>query len=79
MLIYSSRISQVQGSNEPTLVTLQWDKALIKIPAKYSDFADIFLIDLAIELPKNTGINEHIIKLIKGKQPPYRPLMPLIQ
>ena len=27
-----------------------------------------------MELPENTGINEHAIKLQDGKQPPYRPI-----
>ena len=30
-----------------------------------------------MELPKNTGINEHAIKLIEGKQLPYRPIYSL--
>lgn len=32
---------------------------------------DIFLFDLIIELPKNTGINKYTIKLVERKQPPY--------
>lgn len=31
----------------------------------------MFSIYLAIELPKNTYINEHAIKLVKNKQPLY--------
>lgn len=27
-----------------------------------------------MELPEDTGINEHAIELIDGKQPPYRPI-----
>ncbi len=27
-----------------------------------------------MELPENTGMNEHAIELIEGKQPPYRPI-----
>lgn len=27
-----------------------------------------------MKLPENTGINEHTIKLIKRKQPPYEPI-----
>ncbi len=30
-----------------------------------------------MELPKNTDMNEHAIKLIEGKQPPYGPLYAL--
>lgn len=53
------------------------DKALTKVLSKYLDYADVFLFDLAIELLENTGMNEYIIKLIKGKQPPYRPIYKL--
>ncbi len=69
MLILPFRASQVQ--NNPTLTTLQWDKTPTKIPAEYSNYVDIILINLAIELPKNTSMNEHIIELIKEKQPLY--------
>ncbi len=27
-----------------------------------------------MELPENTGMNKHVIVLIKGKQPPYGPI-----
>ena len=30
-----------------------------------------------MELPENTGINEHVIKLQDGKQPPYGPIYSL--
>lgn len=30
-----------------------------------------------IKLSKNTSINEHTIKLVEGKQPPYRPIYSL--
>ena len=64
--IYSSQIAEIAA--------LQWNKAPTEIPVKYSDYADIFSSDLAMELPENTRMNEHIIKLIDGKQPPYRPI-----
>ena len=32
---------------------------------------------MAIELPENTGIDEHDIELIEGKQPLYRPIYTL--
>ena len=53
------------------LATLQQDKASTKIPLKYVDYADVFSPNLAMELPENTSINEHVIKLIEGKQPPH--------
>lgn len=38
---------------------------------------DVFLSDLAMELSKNTGINKHIIQLIEGNQPLYKPIYTL--
>ena len=39
---------------------------------EYLDFANVFLEKSANVLFKQTGVNEHDIKLEKGKQPPYR-------
>ncbi len=36
-----------------------------------------FSFDLAMELLENTGINEHAIELVEGKQPPYGPIYSL--
>ena len=44
---------------------------------KYSDYADVFSADLPMELPENTGMNEHTIELIEGKHPPYGPIYSL--
>ncbi len=66
LLIYPSQAAQIAA--------LQWDKAPTEIPAKYSDYADVFSSDLVMELLENTGMNEHAIELIEGKQPPYRPI-----
>ena len=54
------------------MVGLIVKKAPTKIPTKYSDFADIFSLDLASEFPNYTGINNHIIKQVDGQQPSYR-------
>ncbi len=64
--IHLSQIAQI--------VALQWGKAPTEIPAEYSDYTDVFSLDLAMELPENTGMNEHAIELIEGKQPPYGPI-----
>ncbi len=50
---------------------LKTDEASIKVPNKYSDFTDIFLLKLGIELSKHTGINNDVIQLIDDWQPPY--------
>ncbi len=74
--IHSSRTSQLQD-NPAQIAALQWDKAPTEIPAEYSDYADVFSSDLAMELPENTSMNEHTIELIEGKQPPYGPIYAL--
>ena len=70
--LYSSRRPQISG--------LIAEEAPMKVSAKYSDFADSFSPDLAFELPKYTGINNHAINLVKScQQPPYRPIYNLGQ
>ena len=77
MSIHLSRTSKVQGSDVSILATLKCDKALIEIRAKYTDYADVFSLDLAMELLENTGMNKHAIELIDGKQLPYEPIYAL--
>ena len=47
------------------------EKTPTRVLSKYSDYADVFLFDFAIELSENTGMNEYAIELEEGKQPPY--------
>ena len=56
----------------PWISGLIVEEASIKVPAKYSGFANIFSPDLAFELPKYIGINNHVIELVNSQQPPYR-------
>lgn len=37
----------------------------------------MFSSDLAIELLNNRDVNEHVIELVKEKQPPYKPIYTL--
>ena len=69
MLIYSKRQAQVGA--------LLFDKALTEVPAKYSDYSNVFSAENAAELPENTGINKYAIELEKGKQPPFGPIYSL--
>ena len=43
----------------------------IIVLAEYTSFANIFSEKLAVVLPEQTSINEHTIKLVEGKQPPF--------
>ena len=61
MLIYPSCQAQVN--------MLTSEK--IGIFVKYSDFSNVFSSDFAVELPKHTGINDHLFHLLDDKQPPY--------
>ncbi len=61
----------------PLRAALEQDKAPTEIPSEYADYADVFSVDLAMELPENTGINEHVIELVEGKQSPYGPIYSL--
>lgn len=59
------------------MAILQWNKIPIKIIANNADFVDSFSSNQVIELPDYIGMNEYAVKLIKSKQPPYRPIYDL--
>ena len=48
------------------------------IPAKYSDFSNVFSSDSAAELPEHNKINDHPINLLDNKQLPYGPIYSLV-
>ena len=48
-----------------------------RIPAKYSDFSNVFSSDSAVELLEHTGINDHPINLLDDKQLLYGPIYSL--
>ena len=49
----------------------------VTVPAKYSDFADVYSKKSAEVLPECTGINKDAIELEDGKQPSYEPIYSL--
>ena len=67
MLVHSKKQAQIKAQ----VGALPFNKALTEVPAKYSDYSDVFSAKHAAELPENIGINEHAIELEKGKQPPF--------
>ena len=67
----------VHPSRRPQISGLIAEEAPTKVPAEYSDFADVFSPDLATELPEHTEIKDHVIDLEEGKQPPYGPIYSL--
>ena len=69
MPVHSERQAQVGA--------LLFNEAPTEVPAEYSDYSDVFSVEHAAELPENTGMNEHAIKLEEGKQPPFDPIYSL--
>ena len=49
----------------------------VTVPAKYSDFANVFSKESAKVSSKRIGIKKHAIELEDGKQPPYEPIYTL--
>ena len=67
----------MQLSQAAQIAVLKQDEAATKVPFKYENYADVFSFDLAMELPKNTGINKQAIELQDDNQPPYGPIYSL--
>ena len=61
----------------PQISNLIAKKTLTKVPAKYSDFEDVFSPYLVSELPEHIGINNYAIELVDSQQPPYGPIYSL--
>ena len=55
----------VHPFRRPQISSLIAKEAPTKVPAKYSDFTDVFSPDLASELPNYTRINNHAINLVE--------------
>lgn len=56
------------------LAVLQQEKALLEILKENGEYTDIFSSNLAMKLPKNTGINKYAFKLVEDKQSLYGPI-----
>ena len=67
----------VHSSQRPQISGLITEEVFTNVPAKYSDFADVFSSDLTSELPEYIGINDYAIELVDGQQPPYGPMYSL--
>ena len=68
----------VHPSRRPQISGLIAEEAPTKVPAEYSDFADVFSPNLVSELPKYSKINDHAIELVKScQQSLYEPIYSL--
>ena len=66
MLVHFKKQAQIRA--------LLFYKAFTEVPAKYSNYSNVFLTENVVEILKNTGMNEHAIKLEEGKQPLFGPI-----
>ena len=53
-------------SKKVQIAHLEADEASIKFFSKYVDFANVFSLVLAIELPEHTRINNYAIELVNN-------------
>ena len=60
----SSSLLNVYPSRRPQIAGLIAEEAPTKVSVEYGNFADVFSLDLASELPEHTEINNHSIKLV---------------
>ena len=67
----------VHSKRQVHVGALLFDKAPTKVSAEYSDYNNVFSAENATELPENTGMNEHTIKLEEGKQLSFGPIYSL--
>ena len=49
----------------------------ISVSKEYADFSNVFSKQLTAMLAEHLDINEHVINLVPGKQPPYKPIYSL--
>ena len=69
----------VHSKKQAQVGALIFNKALTEVPAEYSNYSNVFSAENVAELPENTRINEHVIKLEEGKQPLFGPIFSLGQ
>ncbi len=65
---------KVYPSKRAQIAHLKVDEATTKVPSKYTDFADVFSLKLAVELLEYTEINDHALELGDDWQPLYSPI-----
>ena len=65
--------AQSGAQSRAQVEALIFNKSPTEVPAKYSDYSNVFSVENATELSEYTRINDHAIELEEGKQPPFKP------
>lgn len=58
--------TNVYSSYRVQITLLILDEAIIVVPSKWTDFTNVFSLNLAAELLKNTEINDYLINLVES-------------
>ena len=66
--------AQSRAQSEAQVRALIFNKAPSEVSAEYSNYSNVFSAENAADLPENTEMNEHTIKLEENKQPLFRPI-----
>ena len=69
--------SKAKILNKAQVGALLFDEASTEVPTEYFNYSNVFLAENVVELPENTGMNKHTIKLKKGKKPLFGPFYSL--
>lgn len=85
MPVYSKRYIQIeaeahistQGQSKAQIRALIFDKTSTFVLAEYSNYSKVFLAEYVVELLEHNGMNDHAIKLKKGKQSLFSPIQNL--
>ena len=77
MAMNPDRKAQIEAQSGAQVGALLFDEAPTKVLAKYSNDSNVFSTENAAELPENTKMNKHAIKLEEGKQPSFGPIYSL--
>ena len=75
MPIHAEMQAQIQDGAQ--IGALLFNESPIEVSVENSDYSNVFSAENATELPENTGINEHAIKLEENKQPFFGPIYSL--
>ena len=69
--------AQSKAQSGAQIGAIVFNKTPTEVSAEYSNYSNVFSAENVAELPENTGMNEHTIKLEEGKQPPFGPIYSL--
>ena len=75
--IWAQEEMPVHFKKKAQVRALLFNEAPTEVPVEYFDYSNIFSAENTAEIPDNTKMNEHAIKLEKDKQPSFGPIYSL--